>query len=63
MKWALRQVGLSLLTLAFVLVFNFFLFRMLPGDPVRTYTRGRQIDAEQLAELRRSLRLDESLWT
>lgn len=63
MKWALRQLGVSLLTLAFVLVFNFFLFRMLPGDPVRTYTRGRQIDAEQLAELRRSLRLDESLWT
>ncbi len=63
MRWAFRQIGVSLLTLAFVLVFNFFLFRMLPGDPVRTYTRGRQIDAEQLAELRRSLQLDESLWT
>jgi peptide/nickel transport system permease protein len=63
MRWALRQIGASLLTLAFVLVFNFFLFRMLPGDPVRTYTRGRQIDAEQLAELRRSLQLDQSLWT
>ena len=61
-RWALRQVGTSTLTLAFVLVFNFFLFRMLPGDPVRTYTRGRQVDAEQLANLRRSLHLDESLW-
>ena len=51
MKWALRQVGLSLLTLVFVLVFNFFLFRMLPGDPVRTYTRGRQSSAGRCASM------------
>ena len=33
----------------FVLVFNFFLFRLLPGDPIALYTRGRNMDREQLA--------------
>ena len=32
-------------TLVFVLVFNFFLFRMLPGDPIGLYTRGRNVRA------------------
>jgi peptide/nickel transport system permease protein len=39
----------------FVLVFNFFLFRMLPGDPISLYTRGRNMDREQIRELRRQL--------
>ncbi|MFM8774913.1 MAG: ABC transporter permease [Actinomycetota bacterium] len=55
----LRTVGGKVLrafiTLAFVVVFNFFLFRLLPGDPIGLYTRGRNQDAEQLAELRREL--------
>ena len=42
-------------TMAFVLVFNFFLFRMLPGDPISLYTRGRNVDREQVRELRRQL--------
>jgi peptide/nickel transport system permease protein len=42
-------------TMAFVLVFNFFLFRMLPGDPIALYTRGRNMDQGQLRELRRQL--------
>ena len=41
--------------MAFVLVFNFFLFRLLPGDPIALYTRGRNMDREQLRELRRQL--------
>ncbi len=44
----------SLRTLLFVIVFNFFLFRLLPGDAIKSYTRGRQVDAEQLAALRRA---------
>jgi peptide/nickel transport system permease protein len=39
----------------FVLVFNFFLFRLLPGDPISLYTRGRNMDREQIRELRRQL--------
>src|SRR4029079_5349091 len=39
----------------FVLVCNFFLFRLLPGDPIALYTRGRNMDRDQLRELRRHL--------
>ena len=45
----------AVVTLVFVVIFNFFLFPMLPGDPIGLYTRGRNQDAEQLLELRRAL--------
>jgi peptide/nickel transport system permease protein len=54
-RYALRSVGSGLATLAFVVVFNFFLFRMLPGDPIGLYTRGRNVAPEQIAELRAEL--------
>ncbi len=53
--FALRKTGAALGTLLFVLVVNFFLFRMLPGDPIGMYTRGRNVPAEQLAALRAEL--------
>jgi peptide/nickel transport system permease protein len=46
-----RYVGVktlqALITLAFVLVFNFFLFRVIPGDPVSLLLRGGQADLSQ----------------
>jgi peptide/nickel transport system permease protein len=53
--YAVRRLITGVGTLAFVLVFNFFLFRMLPGDPISLYTRGRNMDQDQLRELRRQL--------
>lgn len=53
--YAGRRALTALGTLAFVLVFNFFLFRLLPGDPIGLYTRGRNVDREQIAQLRRDL--------
>ncbi|HNE88826.1 MAG: ABC transporter permease [Candidatus Nanopelagicales bacterium] len=53
--FALRKTGAALGTLFFVLVVNFFLFRLLPGDPIGMYTRGRNVPPEQLAELRAEL--------
>ena len=41
-----------MLSLAFVLVFNFFLFRVLPGDPAKNLTRNRLVPAEQVQVLR-----------
>lgn len=55
-----RLVG-SVGALFFMLVFNFFLFRVLPGDPVRTLGRNRLVSDKQLAELRETLGLDQSL--
>jgi peptide/nickel transport system permease protein len=53
--YVIRKVSWSLGTLFFVLVFNFFLFRMLPGDPVGLYNRGRNMPAGQMAMLRAQL--------
>lgn len=54
-RYAARRVLSGVATMVFVLVFNFFLFRLLPGDPISLYTRGRNMDQEQVRELRRSL--------
>ncbi|GAA3803907.1 ABC transporter permease [Sphaerisporangium flaviroseum] len=53
--YVIRKLSWSLGTLFFVLVFNFFLFRMLPGDPVGLYNRGRNMPAGQMAKLRAQL--------
>src|SRR5262245_16633087 len=61
--YALRKVISSLLTLAFVAVFNFFLFQVLPGDPAKAFApRGRNSDPEALAALRRSYGSGLSTW-
>ncbi len=54
------KVVRAIVTLAFVVLFNFVLFRMLPGDPIGMYTRGRNMDAEQIAALRAEL--NRPLW-
>ncbi len=51
----------SLGSLAFVLVLNFFLFRVLPGDPARTLGRGRFRTEEQLEEFSATYGLNQSL--
>jgi peptide/nickel transport system permease protein len=48
-------------SLLFMLVVNFFLFRVLPGDPARTLGRGRFSTPEQLAAFRKSYGLDQPL--
>lgn len=55
-----RLVG-GLLSLLSVVVLGFFLFRVLPGDPVLTMTRGRPVGVREIAELRTRLGLDRPL--
>src|SRR4051794_20974427 len=45
----------------FVLVVNFFLFRILPGDPARTLGRGRLSTPEQLAAFNATYGLDQPM--
>lgn len=52
----------ALATLAFVLVFNFFLFRVVESNPVATLYRGRNLTAAQRDELTRQFGLDGSQW-
>lgn len=56
------KLGGAAVSLFAVLVTSFFLFRIIPGDPVRAMTHGRQVSAEQLATLRRQFGLDLPVW-
>ena len=62
-RFILRKVLGSLLTLIFVLAFNFILFRIIQVDPIGSLFRGRNVPAEKIAELRTAFGLDESMWT
>ncbi|HET9005444.1 MAG TPA: ABC transporter permease, partial [Actinomycetes bacterium] len=59
-RLAAKLLG-AVLSLAFVLVFNFFLFRVLPGDPAKNLTRNRLVPAEQVQVLRESFGLGKPL--
>lgn len=48
-------------SLFFMLVVNFFLFRVLPGDPARTMGRGRLSTPEQVAEFKATYGLDQPM--
>ena len=61
-RYLLGKILQALLTLAFVLVFNFFLFRILPGDPAALLLRGTAaFSPENLARMRADLGLDRPL--
>ena len=60
-RYALGKVGGSLASLGFMLVVNFFLFRVLPGDPARTLGRGRFSTPEQAEAFNAAYGLDEPL--
>jgi peptide/nickel transport system permease protein len=57
-----RKILGSILTLFVVLVFNFFLFRIVKSDPVGSLFRGRNVPPEVKARLRHQFGLDKSKW-
>ncbi len=59
-RWLAGKVAATLLTLVFVIVFNFFLFRVM-GDPTTQLARLPQSTPEELEELRADYGLDKSL--
>jgi peptide/nickel transport system permease protein len=59
-RFVTRKVLAALATLAFVICFNFFLFRVVEGDPVANLFRGKNLTIEQRQELRREFGLDGS---
>ncbi|AFR11017.1 MULTISPECIES: ABC transporter permease [Nocardiopsis] len=60
--YVLGRLLTAIVSLFAVIVAGFFLFRILPGDPVRAMTEGREVTAEQREELRRQFGLDQPLW-
>lgn len=56
-----RKFGALAITLFGVAVFNFFLFRVLPGDPIRLLQRAGNLNAEAVARIRELYGLDQTL--
>jgi peptide/nickel transport system permease protein len=59
-RWLAGKVGAAVLTLIFVLIFNFFLFRAL-GDPTTQLARLPQSNPEEIEQLRAAYGLDKPL--
>jgi peptide/nickel transport system permease protein len=58
--YVLRKLGQTVLTIFVVLVFNFFLFRIMPGNPVRILIRNPKISAEALQRITEQFGLNQS---
>jgi peptide/nickel transport system permease protein len=56
-----RKIAYAFGTLLFVLTFNFFLFRVLPGDPVGILARSERLTAADVAALRAQYGLDQPI--
>ncbi|MDP1601788.1 MAG: hypothetical protein Q8M03_00815, partial [Legionella sp.] len=54
----LRKIAWSIFTILFVIVLNFFLFRVLPGDPARAGVRDPRLKKEAVEILRVRFGLD-----
>jgi peptide/nickel transport system permease protein len=59
-RFVIGKVLGAFATLAFVVIFNFFLFRVVEQDPVANLFRGRNLTVEQRQELRHQFGLDGS---
>ncbi|MFC7717459.1 ABC transporter permease [Nonomuraea recticatena] len=61
LRYALTKLGGALLSIGMVIVATFFLFRLIPGDPVIAYTRDVPLSPDQIELLRRQMGLDKPL--
>jgi peptide/nickel transport system permease protein len=61
-EYLIRKVAFSTLTLAVMLVFNFLLFRILPGDPAKLLVRDPRLSRQAQERIRRDFGLDKPVW-
>jgi peptide/nickel transport system permease protein len=59
-RWLVGKVGAAFLTLIFVLIFNFFLFRVM-GDPTSQLAKLPRATPQEIAQLRSAYGLDKPL--
>lgn len=63
-RWyLLKKFSQSILTIFIVLVMNFFLFRIMPGNPLRILIRNPKVPPETLARVEEQFGLNEPLFT
>lgn len=61
LEYLLRKISQVAVTLFAVATFNFLLFRVLPGDPIRLLARAGRLTPEAIARLRQLFGLDKPL--
>jgi peptide/nickel transport system permease protein len=61
-NYVLRKIGFAVVTLAAVVVFNFLLFRILPGDPVKLIIHSPRMTREAQDRIRVNFGLDKPVW-
>jgi len=62
-RYFFQKIAQVILTMIFILVFNFFLFRVMPGDPVKLLARssGAHLSVEAQKQLEQDLGLDQPM--
>ncbi len=60
--YLLRKIGFAIATLLVVVIFNFFLFRILPGDPVKLIIHSPRMTREAQERIRVTFGLDRPIW-
>jgi len=60
-RYVLQKLSWALFTIVFVIVLNFFLFRILPGDPARAGVRDPRMTREAVEAIRVRFGLDKPL--
>jgi peptide/nickel transport system permease protein len=63
LEMILKKLAQALLTLLAVATFNFALFRVLPGDPVKLLARSGHLSSEAIASMEKAFGLDKPLGT
>ncbi len=58
----IQKLFYAFATILIVIVFNFFLFRILPGDPVKLMVHGRKMTREAQARMTEIFGLDKPVW-
>lgn len=57
-RYVAKKIGWAILTILFVIVLNFFLFRVLPGDPARSGIRDPRLTVQAIEAIRVRFGLD-----
>lgn len=60
--YLIRKITFAIATLLVVIVFNFFLFRILPGDPVKLIIHSPRMTADAQERIRVNFGLDKPVW-
>jgi peptide/nickel transport system permease protein len=61
-NYIVRKLGFAVITLVAVIVFNFLLFRILPGDPVKLIIHSPRMTREAQERIQASFGLDKPVW-